>query len=315
MKGKTIFVIVSLLALSLGVSATSAAAQQEDPAAQQAELGTIYDVIQSDIRLESFEILVEAVGLADNLDDDGPFTVLAPTNEAWAAFEAMRRETDVTLTDILLYHVVNGEYDALKLRNSLPTLMGERLLLDAKDDAVVVNDTAKIISADIQASNGVVHVIDTVLSPSREHSLFASGLGSTEDTIPKVLAEDGRFETFLSLARQAGLMEMLENPNQNITLFVPSDEAFAALPLELLEEWMADPEGALRTILLFHLVGDQLSINQIATDDVIPTLEGRGLVVTTDENIRVHLHGRAIQSFNILAANGIIHVVDEVLMP
>lgn len=82
-----------------------------------------------------------------------------------------------------------------------------------------------------------------------------------------------------------------------------------------MEQWLSDPQGALRTILSYHIVGDRLSINQIATDDYLPTLEGRALVVTTDEEITVYLNGRPVQSFNILAANGLIHVMDEVVMP
>jgi uncharacterized surface protein with fasciclin (FAS1) repeats len=83
----------------------------------------------------------------------------------------------------------------------------------------------------------------------------------------------------------------------------------------MMESWLSDPGGALNTILSYHIVGDRLSINQIATDEYIPTLEGRALAVTTDEDVQVYLNGRPIQSFNILSTNGVIHVVDEVILP
>jgi uncharacterized surface protein with fasciclin (FAS1) repeats len=83
----------------------------------------------------------------------------------------------------------------------------------------------------------------------------------------------------------------------------------------MMEDWLANPEEGLNTILSYHLVGDRLSINQIANDDYLPTLEGRALVVTIDEDVRVYLNGRSVESFNILASNGVIHVVDEVILP
>ena len=126
---------------------------------------------------------------------------------------------------------------------------------------------------------------------------------------------DGRFDTFLSLARQAGLADLLDNPGGNFTVFAPTDEAFANVPEEMMDSWLSDPGGALNTILSYHIVTDRLSINQIATDEFIPTLEGRALAVTTDEDVQVYLNGRPVQSFNILAANGVIHVVDEVVLP
>lgn len=69
-------------------------------------------------------------------------------------------------------------------------------------------------------------------------------------------------------------MGHLEDVGGTYTVFAPTDEAFAALPEEMMEQWLSDPEGALRTILFYHIVGDGLSINQIATDDYLPTLEG-----------------------------------------
>lgn len=318
MNGKTIFLLVTLLALGLVVSAGSVGAQEEEPQTQTqtTETQTVYDVIQSEPRLEAFEILVEAAALADNLDQDGPFTVFAPADEAWAAFGEMAPESEASLTQILLYHVLNGEYMASTAagRRALPTLAGEHLFFDDKGEAVILNETAKVIRTDIQAANGVVHVIDAVVPLPEENSLFASKQGSPEATIAQVLATDGRFETFLSLAEQAGLVELLENAGANYTLFAPTDEAFVAAPQELVEQWRSDPQGELQTILSYHIVGDRLGINQVATDGHIPTLEGRSLAVTSDEE-GIYLNGRPIQSANILATNGVIHVVDEVILP
>lgn len=333
MNGKIIFWLVALLILGLVVSGTVDAQEQEPQgAAQAAEKQTVYDVIRSEPELESLEALIEAAALADNLQEDGPFTVFAPVNGAWADYQAMviaNDELEASMTETLLYHVLNGRYPAASFNGhrALPTLAGEYLFFDASGAPpevpgvgtmahnIALNETAQVLMRDIKATNGVVHIIDAVVPLPEENSLFASKLGLPEAAIPEVLAADGRFGTLLSLLDLAGLTEVLENTSATYTVFAPTDEAFAAVPEELMDEWLADPEGALETILAYHIVGDRLSINQIATDENIPTLEGRGLAVMTDEDIMVHLNGRPIQEFNILAANGVIHVMDEVVLP
>lgn len=301
--------ILLLLALVTSLVITGAVAAQEETPTQAAT--TIMDVVETDERLTTFQTLVEAAILADNLNQDGPFTVFAPTDEAFAAFEAMREESGLNLTDVLLYHVVNGRYNAAALtaRSNLPTLAGERLYFNDVDDTMKINQMATISVADIQTSNGIVHIIDHVLLPTTVQN------GNAEATIMDVLAEDGRFETLTSLLTTAGLDDMLNNPNDTFTLFAPTDEAFADASDSLLEKWTADPEGELNTILTYHIVGDVLYSDQIANDDYIPTWEGRPLRVTFDEQDGLFLNGQSLATPDMLAANGAIHAVDAVLVP
>lgn len=307
---------------------TDDSAQQDSTPAQQVQLGSVYDVIVADSRLSSFETLVNAAGLANNLDQDGPFTVFAPTNDAWAAYEAMVAEAtaddsgtesaaaSATLTQVLLYHIVNGNYPAgvVANRNSVPTLLGEPVSFGSDSQGLMLDDGARIAAADIAASNGVVHIIDTVLLPP-VNSVFTSPLGSPEQTIAEVLESDGRFEALLTLMDQAGLMDELRDESGDYTLFAPTDDAFDAIPEEEIGEWLAPGNSQFVGFMAYHLVTDRLGINQIATDDLIPTLEGRPLFVTTDDQLQVYLNGHPIQEFNIVASNGVIHVVDSVLMP
>lgn len=310
MKRNRFLFFVFLFVLGLTANVGVANAQQEE------NLETVYDVIKADERLASFATLVDAAALADNLNNDGPFTVFAPTEEAWAAFEAQGVDTDATLTEILLYHVVNGDYSAPNVANraSLPTLLGEHVAFTVQDGAIMLNDAAKITVTDMEAANGVVHIVDTVLLPPT-NSLLTSPAGSPDATIAEVLADEGDFQTFLSLVEQAGLMDMLEDNNAVYTVFAPTDVAFVNAPQDMVQEWLADPTGALKTILLYHIVGDRLAINQLATDDFVSTLEGRALLMSTDENIQVHVNGFPIQTFNIQASNGVIHSVNQVLTP
>lgn len=309
MKQKIMLLIMALVT-SLAITGVVLA---QDEAPVQANPTTVMDVIESDERLTTFQTLAEAVVLADNLNEDGPFTVFAPTNEAFAAFEAMAEESDsdLDLTDILLYHVVNGRYPAAALmgRSNLPTLAGERLYFKSTDGTISINQMATVSVADIQTSNGVIHIIDHVLMPT------AVQKGNAGATIMDVLAEDGRFETLIDLLTTAGLDEVLNNANDTFTLFAPTDEAFALAPQSLLDTWKADPEGQLNTILTYHLVGDALHSDQIANDDFIPTWEGRPLIVTYNEEDGLSLRGRHLVTPDMLAANGIIHAVDAVLIP
>lgn len=338
MKKRNIRLLFSLFVLGLlvvgGAAGTavyaqpSDSAQQDSTPTQQVQRGSVYDVIVADPRLSSFETLVNAAGLANNLDQDGPFTVFAPTNEAWAAYEVMIAEsaadtdsaesaaTDATLTQVLLYHVLNGNYpsSAVAARDSVPTLLGEPVSFNADSGVAMLDDEAQVVAADMPATNGIVHVIDAVLLPP-VHSLATSRLGSPDLTMAEVLENDGRFAILLLLLEQASLLDELQNPNANHTLFAPTDEAFNAVPEDVRNEWLAPGNAAFVEIMAYHLVSDELGINQIATDDLIPTLEGRPIFVTTDERLGVYVNGEPIGDFNVVASNGVIHVIDGVLFP
>lgn len=312
----TILVAILLAVFTLGaVSGAPVAAQESDT---DQEDRTIMEVLRQHDRLETFVIAVQAAGLADNLDNDGPFTVFAPTDEAFTAFQAMAAEEDpeATLTDILLYHVINGNYNASEVaeRDFLPTLGGERVEFNVEDGQIVLNDRANFIETEVEASNGVVYVIDTVLLPP-VNALATSQLGDPSLPITQVLANDGRFDLVLQALDAAGLRQMLANPNANFTVFVPTDETLNQLPQDRLDALLADPEGELSHLLRYHIVSDTLSINQIANDDLIPTVEGRPLFVTTDAGANPSLNGNQITEFNIRAANGVIHIVEGVLTP
>jgi len=142
----------------------------------EAEGGTIVDVAAATPDLSTLVTAVQAAGLAETLSGEGPFTVFAPTNEAFAAIpadklDAILADTEL-LTKILTYHVVSGEYPASAVAElpdvatgaAVPTVEGQDVTIVAGADGVRVND-ANVIQPDVEASNGVVHVIDAVLLP------------------------------------------------------------------------------------------------------------------------------------------------------
>ncbi len=137
------------------------------------EKNTIVDIAAADGRFTTLVAAVQAAGLAETLSGEGPFTVFAPTDDAFAALPAgtveslLLPENKQALTDILLYHVASGKVMAADVVNltSVPTLLGKDVTVTVKDGKVFLNDTAEVIITDIEASNGVIHVIDAVLLP------------------------------------------------------------------------------------------------------------------------------------------------------
>jgi uncharacterized surface protein with fasciclin (FAS1) repeats len=135
------------------------------------------DIVDTAVEAGSFQTLVaavEAAGLVDTLKGEGPFTVFAPTDEAFAALPAgtveslLEPENRDQLVAILTYHVVPGAVRSADLAGQeleVATVQGETVAIDASDGAVKV-DEATVVQADIEADNGVIHVIDTVIMPA-----------------------------------------------------------------------------------------------------------------------------------------------------
>jgi transforming growth factor-beta-induced protein len=143
-----------------------------DEAAME-EKNTIVDIAVADGRFTTLVAAVTAADLVETLSGEGPFTVFAPTDDAFAALPAgtldslLLPENKQQLTDILLYHVVSGKVMAADVvtLTSAPTVLGKDVTITVKDGNVFLNDTVQVIITDIEASNGVIHVIDAVLLP------------------------------------------------------------------------------------------------------------------------------------------------------
>ncbi|MCB9531899.1 MAG: fasciclin domain-containing protein [Myxococcales bacterium] len=269
-------------------------------------VGTIPEVAAAAGGFESLLAAATRAGLADDLSGEGPFTVFAPTDAAFAALLGDTPLADVpvdTLTDVLLYHVVAGEFYAADVLadadGMLETLLGDSLTFRVDGDDVYVND-AKIVQTDIEASNGVIHVIDAVLMP---------GPG----TIPEVAAEAGAFNSLLAAVTRAGLADDLSSEGP-FTVFAPTDDAFAALlgdtPLDDV------PLDALTDILLYHVVSGELYAADVLADEdgMLETLLGDSLTFRV-EGDDVFVNDAKIVQTDIAASNGVIHVIDAVLTP
>ena len=304
---KQITILLSMLLLVLLATASLTSADGHNQ--------NIYDIASSNSDFDSLTAAVDAAGLKGTLEGPGPFTVFAPTDDAFAALAAAGIDPEATLANILLYHVVPGELAAADvLAAGTLTSAFDGKTFDVSGNAVITTPdgvTANIIATDIEASNGIIHVIDAVIPPP-VNALDLSQAGDPNLTIAEVAVADGRFNTLVAALDAAGLVPTFASPG-NYTVFAPTDEAFAALGEETINAVLADQE-LLTSILTYHVVGDELSINRVANSDTLPTLNGANVDVSFDGG-QVKVDGATIIINNVRASNGVIHVIDSVILP
>lgn len=327
------FAAASLLLAACGDDTESSTTETPAPAETEApaEAQDIVAVASGNPEFSTLVELVSAAGLVETLQGEGPFTVFAPTNAAFEKVPAevmdmLAADTEL-LAQVLTYHVVSGKVMSSDVRpGSVPTVQGEELEISVDGSTVKVND-ANVIVVDVEASNGVIHVIDSVILPPSVASALAEGSESpTEDTamgddamagsgtVVDVATEAGSFTTLLSLVEAAGLVETLQGEGP-FTVFAPTDEAFAALPAEVREALLL-PENAelLADILLYHVVqGAAVTSDQVVAGPVEMANGDEAQLTTADG--RVQIDGANVVSADVMASNGVIHVIDAVIIP
>jgi uncharacterized surface protein with fasciclin (FAS1) repeats len=271
--------------------------------------GSKKSIVDTAIGAGKFSTLVAAVkaaGLVETLSGKGPFTVFAPTDDAFkklpeGTVEALLKDLP-KLRSILKYHVVSGKFPAEKVvgKKAVKSVVGQKLKVRTNDGVRVGG--AKVVATDIYCSNGVIHVIDRVLLPA--------------DDIVDTARKAGSFKTLLKAAEIAGLVDALRSAGP-FTVFAPTDEAFAALPEGALEKVIADKKK-LAAVLKFHVVPGKWSSERLASARTVKTLEGSEIPLTFErhgDKPSLRVHGATVVKADIRAANGTIHVIDQVIIP
>jgi transforming growth factor-beta-induced protein len=276
-----------------------------------AKPATVVDIVVNSEVHNTLEAAVIAAGLAETLSGDGPFTIFAPTDAAFAALPAGTVETLLEdpsglLTQILLYHALSGKVMSTDLTNGMKatTLQGQDITVTINEEGVFING-AKVIIANIEAGNGVVHVIDAVLLPQIQEPMPA--------TVVDIVVNSEVHNTLEAAVIAAGLAEALSGEGP-FTLFAPTDAAFAALPAGTVEALLADPKGALTEILTYHALAGKVMSTDLSNGLKVKTLQGQDITVTINEE-GVFINGAKVIIANIEAGNGVVHVIDAVLLP
>ena len=270
---------------------------------------SVVDIIVNSPEHDTLEDAVIAAELADDLSGPGPFTVFAPTDAAFAALpdgtiETLLADPTGTLAQILLYHVVGGQALSTDLSDgqTITTLLGEDITVTIGMNGVMINN-ATVVVADITATNGVVHVIDAVLLPPAPQPI----------TVVDVIVNSDVHNTLEAAVVAAGLVETLSGTGP-FTVFAPTDAAFAALPAGTVETLLADPTGTLTDILLYHVVGAEALSTDLTNGQTVTTLLGQNVTVTINAD-GVFINNAQVTVADIVTDNGVIHVIDAVLLP
>lgn len=284
---------------------------------------------------------MQTAGFVDALNGEDVYTVFAPTNDAFAKLSAETiaavTSNPMLLEDVLEYHLIDGA-GVLSTQLTLgmtPTTEEGSTLEVTSLDPVTIND-AVVTTADIVASNGVIHLIDTVLIPPDDMDgdepplptgppatavsppvttvsppVTTAAPPSTGDTIVDLAVNTPELSTLALLLGQAGFVNVLSGPGP-FTVFAPSNKAFEELSGS---KWIARNPALLNPILLYHVVGDATILStDLTLGAEAPTLEGHPVTVT-QLSPTVMINRATVTAADVVASNGVVHIIDEVLIP
>ena len=258
--------------------------------------------------------LVAALTQADlvtTLQGTGPFTVFAPTDQAFAdaGIDLTTFDTDeenATLVDILTYHVVSGKVMSTDLTDGMEAaaLNQDTLTFSVSSSEVKVND-AVVTLADVESSNGVIHVIDKVLMPPADPVYV---------DIPATAQSTGVHTALVAALSQANLVATLQGEGP-FTVFAPTDQAFTDAGIDLSTFDTPEENATLADILLYHVYAGAVPASAVTDGLAVTMVNGDKASFTVGTDGSVSVGDATVTSADVQTSNGIIHVIDKVLMP
>lgn len=300
-----------LLAAPVTVLATACGGDDDEPV-------NIVQTLQADSRYSTLVEAVVAADLAGTLSGSGPFTVFAPTNDAFAALltelglsKAQLLANKPLLTAVLTYHVLPARVPraSVPLGKAVTTVAGGIFKVDATQAGGLAitdgrNRVAAITRADLEASNGVIHVVDKVLLPADKT------LVQTAQALPQ-------FSILVEAVVAADLVTALSAAGP-LTVFAPTNDAFAALLTELgvTKDQLLANKPLLTAVLTYHVLAARVLKADVPVGPAITTLQGESFTVDATLAITDRRGRKAgITATDVLASNGVIHVIDKVILP
>lgn len=282
--------------------------------------GSLLALLAADDRFDTFVSDIVTAGLQPLLNSHGPFTVFAPTDDAYAALtdRGALLANHRLLRQMLLYHLVPGAYAAADLGgvSALATAAGRPLALGRDSGALLLDGRARVTAADLRATNGVLHAIDTPLRPTAgafDNPQPRPTVNRIPNNVLQVMDNDPQLSQFVTRLEYAGLENLLTQHGP-FTVFAPTNAAIAALPPEFTCVCMEN-HTRLKALMLFHLVPGRYTAAQLDGLRGLRTALGETLDVAVDAD-GVLLDGSArLVVRDVPAANGVIHVIDVVLRP
>jgi transforming growth factor-beta-induced protein len=286
--------------------------QSDDDSNAIEEPQTIASIAANDAQFSTLVSALNRVGLVSVLDGTGSFTVFAPTNDAFTALGVdLNTLSDEALTNVLLYHVLGAEIFAADIQDGQtyastasttgPDGLALSLLVEKGSSGVRLNNAASVVAADVDASNGVIHVIDKVLLPldivghaasNSNFTSLVSALGSASGDLVNVLSSSGPF-----------------------TVFAPLNGAFE----EIASVAATLSSDQLAKVLTYHVIPASVSSTGLSNGMQVTTVNGTDFAVNiagssvtiTDAQSNI----ANVVVTDVIGTNGIIHVLDKVLLP
>ncbi len=312
LKSNTLKIYLAAAVLALSFTACN----DDDDAPSTPALGNIAGVASADPQFSTLVGALTKAELVTTLQGTGPFTVFAPNNAAFtkAGITSLASLTKEALTPILTTHVLSGNVKAADVKSGAVKTVNTNndIYLSKNADGVFINGNIKVIATDVSASNGVIHVIDNVIVPPTQSLVqVAQGNSNFSELVSLVLAADPAVATALSSASANGL-----------TVFAPTNAAFTELYKTTPKATVLAPanRALLTSVLLYHVVPGRV----FSTD--LPNVSGEVSTANPAGKVTFNLTGGAkvvgktsgasnITAANILATNGVVHVIDKVLLP
>lgn len=268
---------------------------------------TVTELVVNDPNFSILEAAVVKAGLADALATTNPITVFAPNNAAFNASGITESTINslpvATVDSILKYHVLGAfvTSSSVPVSDAVTTLLGTRLFASRNANGVFVNGL-RVSPADIETRNGVVHVIEKVLIPPTQ-------------TIAGIASADTSFSILVQAVARLGLVPTLSGPGK-FTVFAPTNDAFRAAGIT---DVNAVPLATLETVVKYHVLGTNVFASDLVNGATVPTLQGGNLLVNTSPaRVKIATSSQPSSNVavaNITATNGVIHVIDRVLLP
>ena len=273
----------------------------------------IVELAQATPDLSTLVAAIDAAGLTATLKGPGPFTVFAPTNAAFEALPDGALETllanPTVLADLLTYHVVSGNVMSTDLSDGPVTTLYDGETIDVSvNGGVTLNGSASVTSADNEASNGVVHIINEVL--------FPEGFELPKQNIVEIAAATPDLSILVeALTIYPDLVEAL-SAEGTYTVFAPNNAAFTAF-LGVIGQTSLDdiPEDVLRDVLEYHVISTAALLSTDLSDgQTAATIGGEDVTVTIDGS-DVFISDSKVLSPDVVASNGVVHIMEDVMVP
>ena len=271
----------------------------------------IVEIAQGTPSLSTLVDALVAADLTDALSGDGPFTVFAPSNDAFAKLDPDVLNNIIStpslLTSLLQYHVAGAELSSGQLNGTVQTLLSGQTLDAENAGGVTINGTANVTTADVLASNGIIHVIDEVLIPEDFYA----------QTLAQIVAGSPDHTILLSALAKPELSDLLaaaNDPTQDLTVFAPTNAAFEGVLAALNKTSIDDiPVELLKEIVTYHILGMAVTSDQLMNGDVETLLPGESVTVDLTDGVKIN--NANVTAADLKAVNGVAHVVDAVLLP